>query len=851
MSNQEQQKPPPPPAPEPIADSGISPESDACDLNAPTITPQSSQDLEQRVTRIWHNTLQEQNTIRSSLCASSLGMERRRRTFTQNPVDSSGNFEILQQIGEGGVGVVHTARQRSMDRVVAIKMLRDHKHASPRAMDKFLREAVVTGDLEHPNIIPVYDLCQDDERGIFYAMKHVKGYSWFERIRELTLEENLDILLNVADAVAFAHDKGVIHRDLKPENVMLGEFGEVILMDWGLAAAVTPESKAGNAAAAAAGTPTYMAPEMALGNAESIGVGSDIYLLGAILYEIVSSLTPHTGPDLLQCLQNAAANKIQPTKKKGELIDVALQAMADRPEDRFSSVAEFQQKIRDYLLHRESLVLRQNAGEKLVSARSSGKYSDYAEAVFGLRQSRELWEQAPGITHDIAMAELDYARAAFANGDYDLALSLLEPDLELHRDLCRKVEKARDERHAYQQRLRKTVRVTTSLLLALIAIMPLIAGVVLAITYYHSRQALEEYSNQLIDQVAATTQERVDGFLATARNGAGLGQKLFNADIFDDNDVNRMEAYFAGFLSIHRSAAMIYFGTEEGNYFLVNRSPDGALNTMLVRREYDDQGREKSVTTLWRKRKPGSPLSEYHNEIDPNEKYDPRKRPWYQYWKKKTGEPGFSPAAGNVAHWTDVYVFHTGGKPGITASVPVFTAKGRLRGVFSIDITLTKLSLFLRELKIGRTGKAFILDAHDRIVAMPDVDALTIIKNLPNGKQKPQLRTLDTCSIPELASLAQDKHYQAMRANTCNQSYQQFHYSHANRQYLATLIPARNKIGSGWTIGVVVAEDDLLGFIKTTNRSLLWLIGAILLIGMLLALMLANIMSRSLKGLLG
>ena len=132
------------------------------------------------------------------------------------------------------MGVVYAARQASIDRTVAIKMLKE-KAADEHQRRKFLSEAVITGDLDHPNIVPIYDLGTNQEGALFYSMKRVQGTPWDERIRQLSLTENLEILMKVADAVAFAHSRGVIHRDLKPENTMLGEFGEVLVMDWGLA----------------------------------------------------------------------------------------------------------------------------------------------------------------------------------------------------------------------------------------------------------------------------------------------------------------------------------------------------------------------------------------------------------------------------------------------------------------------------------------------------------------------------------------------------------------------------------------------------------------------------------------
>jgi hypothetical protein len=203
----------------------------------------------------------------------------------------------------------------------------------PYRRAKFLSEAAVTGELDHPNIVPIHDLGSNEEGQLFYAMKEVRGTSWNEMIHENGLQENLEVLMRVADAVAFAHSKGVIHRDLKPENVMLGEFGEVLVMDWGLAASIREGGKAESlrGKSITAGTPAYMPPEMARGEGDAIGPHSDQYLLGAILYEIITGRAPHTGSSALDCLRNAADNVIQDTAQNGELLAVARRAMATQP----------------------------------------------------------------------------------------------------------------------------------------------------------------------------------------------------------------------------------------------------------------------------------------------------------------------------------------------------------------------------------------------------------------------------------------------------------------------------------------------------------------------------------------
>jgi len=372
-------------------------------------------------------------------------------------------YEILRLLGEGGMGMVYEARQTAIDRSIAVKMIKPDVAGDQEECRQFLAEAVATADLDHPNIVPIHDLGMNSEGALFYAMKQVKGTSWLDLMREKSVDENLDILMRVADAVAFAHNRGVIHRDLKPENVMLGDFGEVMLMDWGLAAAITDEAKADrlDPEHAIGGTPTYMAPEMAVGDSTKIGTCSDIYLLGAILYEIVTGVRVHTGTDVMDCLANAAENEIVATDEEGELIEVALKAMATEPSDRFESVKALQAAVREHQQHEESIVLAARAEEALAEAQNTQSYADFVDAVAGFKQAVVLWDGNERAAAGLDAARLAYAECAAAKRDYELAASLLEAEEPSHRQLLDRVEAAREERDARRRRMR-VLKVTSA-----------------------------------------------------------------------------------------------------------------------------------------------------------------------------------------------------------------------------------------------------------------------------------------------------------------------------------------------------------------------------------------------------
>ena len=370
------------------------------------------------------------------------------------------DFQLTHLLGHGGMGVVYEAHQCSLDRDIAIKMSRPGEAKDRRVVDKFLSEAIVTGELDHPNIVPIYDVGRSSDDALFYAMKKVVGTAWSEVLQEKTLDENLHILLAVADAVAFAHDKGVIHRDLKPQNVMLGAYGEVLLMDWGLAvSAGSDKADVLCGDSGLAGTPAYMAPEMARCDHLKIGKASDVYLLGGILYEIVTGLRPHGGGNVHACIASAMDNLIQSTEKKGELVDIALKAMSTELSQRHTSVKDFQEVLRRYLSHAESLRLSEATDERLTGLAAAPPdvvYREATEIVAAYQQAIKLWHGNSTAWIGLRRARHAFTEIALERGDLSLAGAQVdameaeagqfaiadEKNLESIEDLAAKVRKA-------------------------------------------------------------------------------------------------------------------------------------------------------------------------------------------------------------------------------------------------------------------------------------------------------------------------------------------------------------------------------------------------------------------------
>jgi WD40 repeat protein/serine/threonine protein kinase len=404
-------------------------------------------------------------------------------TIRKRPVSGSGNFtqtadadfEIVEKLAEGGMGVVYVARQRSLNRELAIKTLKSGANAfsgtvgkskSSKAVSRadrqkremFLSEALVTANLVHPNIIPIHELAETGEGTPYYVMKRVHGIPWNRRVTTMSLAENLDVLHKVCDAIAYAHHHGVINRDLKPENIMLGEFGEVLVLDWGLAVPA-PHAAEQNfrspVASFGAGTPAYMSPELWSGPPEAIGECSDIYLLGAILYEIVTGLPPHEFPrsekkearsDIWKVIDDVLRqNVIRPTTESGELLEIAMKAMRTNPEERFGSVLEFQFAVRNYQRHEESRRLSARATELVDSqANKERDYHTCQTAAALYEEALRTWPQNGLARNGLRTTRLLYANLAASKGDYDLGLQVAtqESDAEFVA-IARKLRNAR------------------------------------------------------------------------------------------------------------------------------------------------------------------------------------------------------------------------------------------------------------------------------------------------------------------------------------------------------------------------------------------------------------------------
>ncbi len=317
------------------------------------------------------------------------------------PTSSGLRFRVLRSHAQGGLGQVSVALDEELNREVALKEIQERYADDPQSRARFLLEAEVTGRLEHPGIVPVYGLGRDAGGRPFYAMRFIQGDSFQVAIdhfheadgpyrdpgeRGLALRGLLGRFVDVCDAVAYAHSRGILHRDLKPGNVMLGPYGETLLVDWGLAKPISgqdgalppggifrPQSADSvglTQVGAAVGTPAYMAPEQAAGLPGEVGPASDVYSLGATLYYLLTGKVPFAGDELGDLLYRVQVGQFPPPRRVKPAVPAALEAvclkaMALQPPDRYGGARALAEDVEHWLADEPVSAYREPAGLRL------------------------------------------------------------------------------------------------------------------------------------------------------------------------------------------------------------------------------------------------------------------------------------------------------------------------------------------------------------------------------------------------------------------------------------------------------------------------------------------------------
>lgn len=290
-------------------------------------------------------------------------------------------YKSLRAMAGGGNGQLFACYDSNLGRRVCIKRLPPESANNKRERRRLLREARVTAQMSHPNTVPVYELGKDDTGAIYFAMKKIEGRDLFrilslvaqkdpDAVREFTLDRLLGILVQAANALAYAHAHGVIHRDMKPENIMVGLFGEVMLMDWGVAKVWglpdegadedEPQDTGDNleerltSPGQRPGTPLYMSPEQVNGS-KNIDERTDIFSVGVVLYEILALREPFRGRTIDETFQNILYAPAEPPSKVAQgrrvpkrLDEICLKAIEKKPVDRYQSMQAMINAVRDF-----------------------------------------------------------------------------------------------------------------------------------------------------------------------------------------------------------------------------------------------------------------------------------------------------------------------------------------------------------------------------------------------------------------------------------------------------------------------------------------------------------------------
>lgn len=433
-------------------------------------------------------TLPPRETVRPTSVGGTSADEQAVAALTELEGDGSA-LEVLGTLGEGGMGIVHLGRQVTMDREVAIKELAPKRRGDASSALKLLQEAWVAGSLEHPNIVPIHDIDVDDKAAPRIVMKRIQGWSWDELITDAEavaehfaetdlLEWNLGILMQVADAVRYAHSRGIVHLDLKPQNVMIGEFGEVALVDWGLGMSLR-EGAGGRFPLAAdnqdiIGTPSYLAPEMLSGDGSALSERTDVYLLGSVLFHILTGEPPHRGPSMAALLYGVVFGERElPESLPSEIREICLRAMATEPSERYESARAFRIAVRQFLQHRGAIRLSREAERQLEALKAittTGPQDDvrghwdelnraFSEARFGFRQALAAWPGHETARQGLRETLLVTVEHVLVHGTATTASALYSEIEDPPVELGERVQGALDAQAAEGDRVRKLERV--------------------------------------------------------------------------------------------------------------------------------------------------------------------------------------------------------------------------------------------------------------------------------------------------------------------------------------------------------------------------------------------------------
>jgi serine/threonine protein kinase len=265
-----------------------------------------------------------------------------------------GDYELMEELARGGMGVVYKARQVSLSRTVAVKMILAGQLAGPADLQRFRGEAEAAANLNHPNIVAIHEIGQQEGQH-FFSMDYVEGQNLaeFVRTKPLAPKDAAKYLKIIAEAIQYAHERGILHRDLKPSNILIDQSGQPRITDFGLAKRMSGDSDL-TISGQVLGSPNFMPPEQASGKRGQIGPHSDIYALGAILYYLLTARPPFAAESMTETLQLVVTMEppsprlLNPTVPR-DLETICLKCLSKEPERRYKSAAELAAELARFL----------------------------------------------------------------------------------------------------------------------------------------------------------------------------------------------------------------------------------------------------------------------------------------------------------------------------------------------------------------------------------------------------------------------------------------------------------------------------------------------------------------------